>query len=251
MRLNHILVLFVLTGAAAAQVVVTSSGYATVGGPTILPALPWVPMAQPGVITFVNASNAPAGATNATGQNLAGATNATIMNVPGASMGSTTMAIYTEPPATLEFPVAPHAPGAAAHFARRLAADGCFLRTGVMYTESAYNTSPPPLWTSNLAEKARAARQSRAGAGNVPLYTDTDLQRLRESPKGGISITGTALDVGQSEGPAQENFDRNLGVSPPAPKEIAPTAPPPVHWKPAPTTPKARPSAPPRVTPPQ
>ncbi len=227
MRLNHILIVFLLlTGFAAAQVVVTSSGYATFGGPAIVPALPSVPIAQPGVITFVNASNAPVGATNATGQNIAGATNATIMNVPATSAASTVMSVYTAPVTAVESPLA----SSAEREVRpprlfEMAAAHCPEREGVAYTESAYNTAASPAWMPSLADAARAARQSRTQAGNIPVYTNADLQRLRESPAGAISIMG----------PAPEG---TVTAPPGPPPAVTPTTPPPVRWRPAPKRPQ-------------
>jgi hypothetical protein len=116
-------------------------------------------------MTFVNVSNAPVGATNATGNNLAGARNATVRNVPGISYASTTVPVILNPETVL--PAAPEAQLAAAAMEAPEPAELQPLRfvdVGVAAV------------TPSLAEIARAAR-GRA-PGSVRTYTNADVERL-------------------------------------------------------------------------
>ena len=213
------------SAAAAAQVVVTSSGFATNPGPALQNATPTVTVPTAPLITFVNRSSSPVGATNTTGGNVAGASNATIGNVPGISNASIGVPVYATtqytPNANL---IAEEQAGAPTQSSLTAGTGGLYaaapgqpaqavmlFNPGVGRFESAYSASPSPE-AANLVEVAAQTRARVQQAQNVRRFTNADLQQLNQDtgvttaaitpPPGAGSAANTAGMAGMAQAAA-------------------------------------------------
>ncbi len=92
-RISAIALMLAFATAALAQVGPSGSAYEMAPVTAVPPIAASATIIATPIITFINASNAPVGATNATGGNVAGATNATVNNVPAISMASWTVPV--------------------------------------------------------------------------------------------------------------------------------------------------------------
>lgn len=158
-------------------------------------------------IAFVDVSNSPAGATNATGSNLAGARNSTVENVPGFSSASVTVPVYMPLPLPSESSI-PGSYDETSSVDARPAVNGL----GSMRTFSAYSN-----WPDSLADMARAARQAHPPRSNPRVYTNSDLERVAgQFLRSGSPALSTVQDTSATDPAAiaaQQALDRNLGVS--------------------------------------
>lgn len=158
-------------GEMCAQVVVTPSGYATLGGPALQWAPPSAPLLSTPIVTFNPASEQSVGATNATANNQAGARNSTVSNVPGPGSGSVAVPEFLNE----------DAPGETSMEADRVPHPGFNL--GPARSSSIYGHITGTRQGS-LGDVARTLRQQGA-ARNVRVYTNEDVERV-----GRISNTG-------------------------------------------------------------
>jgi hypothetical protein len=225
---------------AEAQVVITSSGFATSPGPALQNATPTVTVPTTPAITFVNRSSSPVGATNSTGGNVAGASNATIGNVPGISNASIGVPVYATtqytPNANL---IAEEQAGAPTLSSLTAGSGGVYnvgpgtaqtFNFGVAETASAYG---PAGAGPSLARVAAETRYRAQHAQNVRVYTNADLQRLPETGITTASITpapaGAEANAGGVAGAATASSgagtpaERPTGIAVP-PSPFAPKA---------------------------
>jgi hypothetical protein len=177
-----------------------ASGQQTAGGQIALGAITQQ-------IAFVDVSNSPAGATNATGNNLAGARNSTVGNVPGVSFASTTVPVYMPLPLPPESNISGSYDETPSVDSRQTAV----LGLGSMRTFSAYSN-----WPDSLADMARAARQAQPPRNSPRVYTNSDLERLAwqffRSGNPALSTVQNTSATDPAAIAAQQALDRNLGV---------------------------------------
>lgn len=171
-----LLMWMVLVGTAMAQVVVTSSGYATLAGPGITGAPVSAPLVVTPQITFVSHSNSPVGASNATGGNIAGTTNSTIGNIPGVSSASFLVPKYSYGPlGSAGYLQEQYRAGSQAEpqLQPSIQPSEVLFETGAVESDSAYNPMPGD---KSMAAVSRQWRQSE----RVPVrtYTNEDVAQI-------------------------------------------------------------------------
>ncbi len=226
MRSACVLLFSVVSLAAGAAQVAVTSGYATNAGPNAQIVPSGSPLLSAPQMTFVNVSESPVGATNATGNNVAGASNSTIMKVPGLGAASTSMPVYMSSPGTSPVGVQQETPGMPPEMRpgaqmpqQNQAEQGApLLRLGALRMDSAYNTLGPPPGVPSLAQVAPRSSMQQAGSQNVRTYTNQDIERLNQQsgmkPSGTTPPTPTSNQGGAAaSAEAVAALNRNLGVT--------------------------------------
>lgn len=157
--------------AALAQVATSGTVYESTPMAALPPLAPSATTITTPMITFVNVSNTPVGATNATGENVAGATNATVGNVPPISVASWTAPVLIAGSEEIEASTAHQQ----VHDDQELAA----VNDEALPVFDSGPSEPQP----SVAQLARDTRQAQRPAP-ARVYTNADVNR--QSQQSGV-----------------------------------------------------------------